>query len=123
MKKKLIILLLSGVFLLSGCAKKYNTISEYSEDMAKVRKGHGDYTIEAVILKDGQNLYYKSYIKNNKWKTELSLDNGSSYTGDGTLYDGNEVYSYSINKNGTTLAKMEKAIYGESNLNEIFAKK
>ncbi len=96
--KKSIWLLLLLVCFLTGCSKHYNSITEYSEDMTKVRNKLGDYTIEASISSNDVNGYYKSVIKGNKWRVEESKDNGSTYNSV-ILYDGNKIYAYSKNQN------------------------
>ena len=96
--KKHIWLLLISVCLLTGCTKQYSSVSEYSTDMNKVRNKLGDYTIEATISSNDVNGYYKSFIKNNKWRAEGSKDNGNTYN-TVILYDGNKVYAYEKNKN------------------------
>lgn len=94
MKKKIILTLMLCACLFTGCTKKYNTVDEYAKAMNEVRKNLGDYTIETIISTNNTENYSKSYLKNEKWKTEISKNNGKTFD-DGILYDGKEVYSYS----------------------------
>lgn len=95
MKKSLIIMLVACICLATGCTKNYKSVSEYADAMAQVRKNLRYYTIETVISNNSTDSYFRSYIKGDKWKTETSQNSGKTYDGNGVLYDGVEVYSYS----------------------------
>lgn len=98
MKKFCFVFILACMFMLTGCTKNYKTVSEYSADMTKVRQRLGDYTIEAVVTSRDADVYCKSRIKNNLWKTEVSHNGGKTYI-EGILYDGSRLYSYSNQEN------------------------
>lgn len=98
MKKNFLWLIILCMCIVTGCAKNYKTVQEYADEMSALRKQLGDYTIEAVITTEDAETYVKSYIKDPRWKTETSKNNGKSYQ-DGILYDGKEVYSYSKKEN------------------------
>ena len=88
------VLLLASVVMLSGCTKTYKTIDEYESAMKDVSAKIPAYTIEAKQNVDGTELYYKTYLKGEKWKSEFSMNGGSSYVG-AVLYDGTDLLSYS----------------------------
>lgn len=95
MKRLLLgILVILSLCFLTGCTKNYQTVADYSADMTQVRNKLGDYTIEANMVSGSRDMYYKSHIKGDLWKTEESGDNGQSYKNT-MLYDGREVYTYS----------------------------
>ena len=88
------VLLLASVVMLSGCTKTYKTIDEYESAMKDVSAKIPAYTIEAKQNVDGTELYYKTYLKGEKWKSEFSMNGGSSYMA-AILYDGTDLLSYS----------------------------
>lgn len=102
--KKLALLLLP-VLLLSGCTKNYKTVEEYESEMQAVRKANS-YIVEIKQQTPMAELYYKSYVKGDKWKTELSMNNGASYMTT-VLYDGVDLLSYS---SGTPYAVVNPAM-------------
>lgn len=115
MKKNFLCLIILCLCLVTGCTKNYKTVQEYSDEMTALRKQLGDYTIEAVITTDDAETYVKSYIKDPKWKTETSKNNGKSYQ-DGILYDGKEVYSYSKKENLAMAIPFKQMIAKEKNV-------
>ena len=68
MKKK-IALALMCVFLLTGCTKNYNSVTEYANAMAKVKAGKS-YTIEMKLDVNNKISHVKSFVKNDKWACE-----------------------------------------------------
>ena len=88
------VLLLASVVMLSGCTKTYKTIDEYESAMKDVSAKIPAYTIEAKQNVDGTELYYKTYLKGEKGKSEFSMNGGSSYMA-AILYDGTDLLSYS----------------------------
>lgn len=75
---KKIVLLLSLTVIFSGCTKQYSSIDKYNEDMQTVRNSFPAYTLEVSQTIPNYNLKYKSYVKDDKWVTEVSKDNGVS---------------------------------------------
>ena len=94
MKKIYFISALICLFMLTGCTKNYKTVEDYSKAMDTVKSKNTSYTIEAKQNIGNTEFYYKSFIKGEKWKTELSMNGGSSYMTT-TLYDGVDLLSYS----------------------------
>ena len=94
MKKIYFISALACLLVLTGCTKNYKTVDEYSNAMKIVKDGNSSYTIEAKQNIGNIELYYKSYIKGDKWKTETSMNGGSSYMST-TQYDGVDLLTYS----------------------------
>ena len=75
---KKIVLLLSLTIIFSGCTKQYSSIDKYKEDMQAVRNGFPAYTLEVSQSIPKYDLKYKSYVKDDKWVTVVSKDNGIS---------------------------------------------
>lgn len=94
MKKIYFISALACIFMLTGCTKNYKTVEEYSNAMQTVKNGISSYTIEARQNVGNIELYYRSFIKGDKWKTETSMNGGSSYMST-TQYDGVDLLTYS----------------------------
>lgn len=94
MKKIYFISALACLLVLTGCTKNYKTVDEYSNAMKIVKDGNSSYTIEAKQNIGNIELYYKSYIKGDKWKTETSMNGGRSYMFT-TQYDGVDLLTYS----------------------------
>ncbi len=99
MKKFYLLSLVIALFLTAGCTKNYKTVDEYIEAMQQVKAGYNNtYTIDAVVdIKEPRkntNGYYRSYVKNNKWKIEMSEDEGATFPS-AMLYDGKEILIYS----------------------------
>lgn len=88
-------LLFVSAVIFSGCTKTYKTVEDYDTAMKTVRSKIPAYTIEAKHELQGASLYYKSYVKGNKWKTEMSLNGGNSYLST-ILYDGTDLLSYTL---------------------------
>lgn len=93
MKKIYFILAISSMLLLTGCTKNYKSVNEYATAMETIKKAQTSYTIEAKQKVGTIEFYYKSYIKGDKWKTETSMNGGSSIMST-TLYDGEELLTY-----------------------------
>lgn len=94
MKKLLCLSVLASICLLTGCTKNYKTVGEYEDAMKTVRDSHQSYTMEVKQDIASLNMYYKTFVKDNKWKTEISMNGGTSYAS-GMLYDGSELLQYS----------------------------
>lgn len=94
MKKILCLGLVASICLLTGCTKNYKTVSEYETAMQTVKKQHQNLTIEAKQSVGAIDLYYKTQTKGNKWKTQISMNNGGSYMST-ILFDGNDLLTYS----------------------------
>ncbi len=92
-KNGIIVFLLAGVVMLSGCTKTYKTVDEYESAMKSVFAKIPAYTIEVKQNVNGRDLYYRTYLKGDKWKTEASIDGGNSYTAT-ILYDGADLVAY-----------------------------
>ena len=87
MKKSVIITLLVSALTLCGCAKKYDTVSDYSAAMNGVRAKAGDLTFEVSQNAEKKQSEMKCYLKGNKWNTVFEEG--------GLMFDGNDVYAYS----------------------------
>lgn len=94
MKKIFCLCALISMCLLTGCTKNYKTVSEYNAAMKKVRASIPAYTIEVKQSIPMLELYYRSFHKGDKWKTETSMNSGNSYAMT-TLYDGIDLLTYS----------------------------
>lgn len=94
MKKILCLGLVISICLLTGCTKNYKSVSEYETAMQTIKKQHKAMTIEAKQIVGAMELYYKTQTKGNKWKTQISMNNGGSYMST-MLYNGDELLSYS----------------------------
>lgn len=75
---KKIVLLLSLTIIFSGCTKHYSSIDKYKEDMQAVRNRFPAYTLDVSQTIPKYDLKYEAYIKDDKWATEVSKDNGVS---------------------------------------------
>ncbi len=93
-KLGMMVFLLAGVVMLSGCTKTYKTVDEYETAIKEVTAKIPAYTIEAKQNVNGAELYYKTFVKGDKWKSEISMNGGSSYMA-AILYDGTDLLSYS----------------------------
>ena len=93
-KLGMMVFLLAGVVMLSGCTKTYKTVDEYETAIKAVTAKIPAYTIEAKQNVNGAELYYKTFVKGDKWKSEISMNGGSSYMA-AILYDGTDLLSYS----------------------------
>lgn len=90
MKKSMIISLLVSALILCGCAKKYDSVSDYATAMNEVRAKAGDLTFEVSQNAEKKQNEMKCYLKGNKWNTVFAEG--------GLMFDGSDVYAYS-NKN------------------------
>ena len=90
MKKLMIISMLVSALILCGCAKKYDSVSDYATAMNEVRTKTGDITVEVSQNAEKKQSNMTCYLKGNKWNT--IIEDG------GLMFDGNDVYAYS-NKN------------------------
>ena len=93
-KMRVALLMMASVLVFSGCTKTYKTVDEYETAMKTVAAKIPAYTVEVKQVANNGNLYFKTYIKGDKWKTEMSMNEGSSYAA-GMLYDGVDLLSYS----------------------------
>lgn len=89
--RKISLLLILLICFSSACTKQYKNVDEYSSDMKKVRQNLNNYTIIGNIDTLGNVILFKTFIKDNKWKTISSLKDGYKFT---YLYDGKDVYLY-----------------------------
>ena len=93
MKRISLMLLVPLLFMLTGCTKKYKTFNEYYDAMKKLKSANNSYIIETKQSAGNNEVYYRTYVKGLKWKTESSLNGGNSYA-DTILYDGTDVLTY-----------------------------
>ena len=93
MKKSYFIFALSCIFMLTGCSKNYKTVDEYSDAMNAIKESNSSYTIEAKQTMGSIEVYYRSFIKGNQWKTETSMNGGNSYMST-TQYDGTDLLTF-----------------------------
>ena len=92
MKKIPCLIAILSFFLLTGCTKNYKSVTEYESAIKAIKKP--SLTIEASQKLGTVELYYKTQAKNDKWKTQTSMNNGNSYMTT-VLYDGEEILTYS----------------------------
>ena len=97
--KKILLSLCAVTMLLSGCSKKYNSVSEYTAAMQTVKNAANCYTIE--FQQDNSKYKTKSYICKNKWKVEMSATNGEPYANKTLMFDGTD---YTIQTYGSNFA-------------------
>ena len=114
---KKIVLLLSLTIIFSGCTKQYSSIDKYKEDMQAVRNGFPAYTLEVSQTIPKYDLKYKSYVKDDKWVTEVSKDNGiSNFV---TLVSsGKDLCYYSKNSDFAILLPVEKLLIDKTRENK-----
>ena len=91
---KKVFLVFGALVLLTGCNKNYKTVDEYNTAMDAVKSKVPAYTAEATQEVYGADLYYRTYIKGDKWKLEASMNGGKSYMTT-VLYDGSDLWTYS----------------------------
>lgn len=97
-RASVVVCVIASVLLLTGCGiKKYKTVEDYKKAMFAVQNLQRGFTYEVSAEMSGEvnsNLYYKTIVKDNKWKTGLSMNGGSSYY-NGMIYDGKDLIQYS----------------------------
>jgi outer membrane lipoprotein-sorting protein len=92
---KKLLLSISLVLFLTGCTKNYNSVDEYQAEMEKVKTANKSYTIEAKFSTYEGNGYFRSKFKGDKWKSELSMNDGLRYL-ETTIFDGKEILKYKL---------------------------
>jgi len=79
MKKiNLAIILILSAMLTSGCTKNYETVHEYMKSLDMKMK-HPSYIIETKQSIGNKETNYRTYIMDEKWRTEKLSDDGNSY--------------------------------------------
>ena len=105
-------LLVSCLFI-TGCAKKYASVSEYSKEMEKIKQAKSSYMFEGTVeaTKKGveqESAEFKYYYVNGKSKIEFFRDGQGLYQ---TIYfDGNEVMVHSQDQDMLIVLLTEKML-------------
>ena len=121
MKKiNLAALLILSTFLISGCTKNYATVSEYSNAMNIIKNKNTSYVIEAKQSINNSDIYYRTYVKGDKWKTEGSLNGGNSY-GETILYDGIDLLTYTAGSKYAIVNPMMEVYRNDTQKERILA--
>lgn len=85
-KVSLFIMLMLSAILMSGCTQNYETVNEYRHALDMKMK-HPSYIIDVKQNKNGKETYYRTYIMDEKWRTDKLSDDGNSYE-ETYIYDG-----------------------------------
>lgn len=99
LKKFYVLSFIIALFFTAGCTKNYKTVDEYIDAMQQQKAKYNNmYTIDATVqskepgkITEG---YYRTNIKNGKWKLDSSEDEGETFSST-MLFDGKEVLIYS----------------------------
>ena len=96
MKKiSIAIMLIFSTLLISGCTKHYETVDEYIHSI-NLKMKHPSYIIDIKQINGDKEIYYRTYVIDDKWKTEKLSEDKSSVEKT-YIYDGWDLLIHKAN--------------------------